>query len=129
VGDVAVATGGHIAPGASLGTLSIDGDLTAAQGSQFDYEFDAPGSDYATFGHSDSIAVGGDLALNGAELNVTDTGDMGPGLYNLFTYAGDLGNDQLQLGDLPAGLDAQALELQFLDSDKQINLLNKTGIT
>src|SRR5699024_980803 len=54
-GDVAVATGGHIAPGASIGTLTIDGDLTAAQGSQFDYEFGAPGSDYATFGSADSI--------------------------------------------------------------------------
>ncbi|MDE2307863.1 MAG: autotransporter-associated beta strand repeat-containing protein [Xanthomonadaceae bacterium] len=127
-GNVDVAGGAHLAPGDSIGTLTIDGNASFAQGSVLDYQFGAPGANFATFGSGDSVAVGGNLALNGATLNVADAGGMGPGLYNLFTYGGTLTetNGGLALGTTPAGT---ILTIQNLTSAKQINLLDATGLT
>src|SRR5699024_4907117 len=75
-GNVDVASGGIVTPGNSIGTLRVQGNFTAAQGSVLDYEFGAPASPnpFTTFGGGDSITVGGDLTLNGTILNVTDAG-------------------------------------------------------
>ncbi|KAF1714686.1 hypothetical protein CSC74_15665 [Pseudoxanthomonas yeongjuensis] len=126
-GDVSLVAGAHLAPGNSIGTLTIGGDLSLAQGSVLDFEFGAPGADFATFGSSDSVVVGGDLILDGAVLNVTDAGGMGPGLYNLFGWGGTLSqsNGGLVFGTLPAG----NFQLQTLTGDKQINLIDSTGVT
>jgi fibronectin-binding autotransporter adhesin len=103
-GNVSIASGAHLAPGNSIGTLTIDGDLGIAKGSVLDFEFGVPGTG-AVPGLSDSVAVGGNLALNGATLNVSDTGAMGLGLYNLFSYGGALTqtNGGIALGSVPAG--------------------------
>ena len=121
-GNVALASGAHLAPGNSIGTLTIDGDLGLAKGSVLDYEFGAPGGNFSTPGLSDSVVVGGNLALNGATLNVSNTGAMGPGLYNLFSYGGTLTqtNGGISLGVIPVG----NFSLQYLTGSKQINLIN-----
>ena len=127
-GNVDVAAGAFLAPGNSIGTLTISGNATLAQGSQLDYAFGAPSANFTTFGSGDSVQVGGNLQLDGAALNVTDTGSMGPGLYNLFTYGGTLTetNGGIALGVTPAG---EQFQIQTLTADKQINLLDTTGLT
>ena len=127
-GDVTVQSGGHLAPGNSIGTLTVDGDFTAAQGSVLDVELGPPGPDMLTAGYGDSIHVGGNLQLDGATLHVSDAGGMGPGLYNIFAWGGTLAETHggLVLGTTPAGA---TMQLQHLLGQKQINLLNITGLT
>ncbi|MGO4522980.1 autotransporter-associated beta strand repeat-containing protein [Dyella sp. 2RAF44] len=126
-GNVTVAPGAHLDPGASIGTLTIDGNATFAQNSQLDFEFATPGTNFNHAGTSDSVAVGGNLTLNGAVLNLSDAGGMGAGLYNLFSYAGNLiqTNGGVVLGNTPGG----SYSLQYLSADKRINLLNASGMT
>ncbi|WP_268991830.1 autotransporter-associated beta strand repeat-containing protein [Dyella choica] len=127
-GSVNVLGGGYLAPGYSISTLTVDGDLNLAQGGGLNYEFGAPGANFQTTGTGDSVHVGGNLSLNGATLNVTDAGGMGPGLYNVLTYGGTLSetNGGLTLGTTPAG---ETLQLQTLTGQKQINLIDTTGLT
>ncbi|SUB44552.1 autotransporter outer membrane beta-barrel domain-containing protein [Brucella anthropi] len=119
-GDLTLASGSHLSPGASIGTLTVDGNLTVGQGSQLDFEFGAPGINFATFGQSDSVSVRGDLTVNASVLNVINGGGMGPGLYNLFSYGGAL---SFNGGGFfpPAGS-----AIQILTGTKQINLVNMT---
>ena len=119
-GDLTLASGSHLSPGASIGTLTVDGNLTIGQGSQLDFEFGAPGINFATFGQSDSVSVRGDLTVNASVLNVINGGGMGPGLYNLFSYGGAL---SFNGGGFfpPAGS-----AIQILTGTKQINLVNMT---
>lgn len=128
VGNVDVLGGAYLAPGHSIGTLTIHGNLSLAQGSVLNYEFGAPGANFQTASTGDSVRVGGDLTLDGATLNVSDAGGMGAGLYNVFTYGGTLSeaNGGLTLGTTPAG---QVLYLQTLTAQKQINLIDTTGLT
>ncbi|MDH7792568.1 autotransporter domain-containing protein [Ochrobactrum sp. AN78] len=123
VGATTIKDGGTLAAGAPVGTLHIDGNLTLEQGSQIAYEAGAPGADYVTPGTSDSLSVNGDLALNGAKLNVTDAGGFGAGLYRIFDYTGTLtmANGGLSIDQAPTGA---PLVIQYLSADKQINLIN-----
>lgn len=125
-GNVNVLTGGIVTPGDFIGTLTVNGNFTAAQGSLMDFAFGAPGANLQTAGTGDSVAVGGNLELDGAILNVTDAGGMGPGLYNVFTYGGTLTetNGGLTLGITPTG---QTIALQNLTAQNQINLIDTTG--
>ena len=130
-GNALIDSGGILAPGGSIGTLTINGTLTAAQGSLMDFAFGAPAAapnTFTSFGTGDSVSVGGNLSLNGATLNVTDAGGMGAGLYNLFTYGGSLTetNGGISLGTTPTG---STLSIQNLSSQKQINLIDSTGLT
>jgi fibronectin-binding autotransporter adhesin len=116
-GDVSVQMDGHLAPGNSIGTLNIGGDLNLAQGSQLDFEFGANGQ-------SDSVAVAGDLNAHGATLNID--GDLGPGLYTLFTWGGELDDaDGITLNGAPGN----GVSIQTLADDKRINLINTDGLT
>lgn len=126
-GNVNVTSGAHLAPGASIGMLTINGNATFAQGSQLDFEFGAPGANFQTAGASDSVVVDGNLVLNGAVLNLSDAGGFGPGLYNLFSYAGSMTstNGGIVLGNTPVG----SYSIQYLSADKQINLLNASAMT
>ncbi|QNK01847.1 autotransporter-associated beta strand repeat-containing protein [Dyella telluris] len=127
-GNVDVASGAAVEPGDSIGTLTVNGNFTAARGSVLNYAFGAPGASMQTAGTGDSIVVGGNLTLNGATLNISDAGGMGAGLYNLFSYSGTLSltGGGLAVGSTPAG---QSLTLQFLTGQKQINLIDTTGFT
>lgn len=59
---VTLASGGTLAPGNSIGTLTIDGDLAFEAGSRFAVEVNPEGAD------SDKVAVTGNAALNGGSL-------------------------------------------------------------
>jgi outer membrane autotransporter protein len=127
-GDLDVAGGAHLAPGNSIGTLTVAGDATFAQGGILDYEFGTPGADFTSPGNGDSLVVGGNLTLDGAVLNVSDAGGMGPGLYRVITWGGTLTqtNGGISLGTTPG---TDPLQLQTLTADKQINLIDSAGLT
>ena len=126
--NVELADGATLAPGNSIGTLAVQGNLTLDQGSRLAFEVGSPGASFSIPGSSDSVQVGGDLSLNGATLDVIDADGMGPGLYRVFSYGGTLtqSNGGLTLGAVPVGSE---LQLQFLTGDRQINLLNVAGTT
>ncbi|MFA5203760.1 MAG: choice-of-anchor D domain-containing protein [Lentisphaeria bacterium] len=81
------------APGNSIGTNSVTGNLALSGTS--DFELGTPGSSHAAPGLSDRTAVTGDLTLGGT-LNLIDNADAngegsaGPGSYQIFTYTGSL---------------------------------------
>jgi fibronectin-binding autotransporter adhesin len=129
-GDVTLNNTAVLAPGApgTMGTLTIGGSLSLANGSVFDYQFGTPGATFATPGQSDSVSVGGNLLIAGnTTINVTDTGGFGPGVYRLVDYGGTLtGGGTLTLGGLPGGA---AVVLQNLSADKRFTLVNSTGMT
>lgn len=127
-GSVNVLSGGIVTLGDAMGTLTVAGNFAAAQGSLVNAAFGTPGTSFQNAGSGDNVTVGGNLALNGATLNVTDTGSMGPGLYNVFSYSGTLteSNGGLALGTTPSG---QTLFLQTLTAQRQINLIDTTGYT
>jgi outer membrane autotransporter protein len=121
LGNVTMASGSTLSPGNSVGTLTVDGDLTMANGSALSAELGAAGA-------GDKVIVGGDLNLGGVTVNATDAGGFGPGVYNLFSYGGTYTptNGGLFFGTVPSG---QLLTLQVLPGSKQINILNATGTT
>ncbi|MDM0104641.1 autotransporter outer membrane beta-barrel domain-containing protein [Variovorax sp. J22R24] len=122
-GSVTVRDGGHIAPGASPGTLTISGDLLLSAGSVLDYEAgqaNVPGGPF-----NDLTVVGGNLLLDGT-LNVTQTagGSFGPGVYRVINYGGALSNQGLDLGAMPPGGPF------FVQTSvaNQVNLVNTQGL-
>ncbi|GAB3781118.1 autotransporter-associated beta strand repeat-containing protein [Dyella agri] len=121
-GSVTVQNGGHLAPGNPTGTLTVNTNLTLAQGSVLDFSFGAPGPNFTTFGTGHNVAVTGNLAINGATLNPINAGGFGPGLYNLFTYGGTLTETNGGIAP-PAGF-----TIQNLTASKQINLINTNGL-
>ncbi|WP_319520707.1 autotransporter domain-containing protein [uncultured Martelella sp.] len=60
--QVAIASGGTLSPGNSIGTLTIDGDLSFAAGSTFAVEVDPEA------GRSDAVTVTGKASLGGGTL-------------------------------------------------------------
>ena len=126
-GDVTLQSGSSLAPGAAGSTLTVHGDLVAAQGSRFDFQFGAPGSNFLVAGTGDSVRVDGDVTLNGVELDVTNAGGMGAGIYNVLTYGGAL--NQTQGGLVLGNGTGPAITLQYLSAQKQINLVDTAGLT
>ena len=94
----AIVNAGTLAPGASVGTLSVGtetvhGRVTMAADSFYEWEFDGTG---------DTIAIKGDLKFTGLwTLKLVDAGGTPtPGVeYNLFTFTGSVS------GFVPAGID------------------------
>lgn len=112
-GDVSVANGGIIAADQSRGTLSV-GNLTLNNSSQVNLTLGAATG-------ASLIDVTGDLILDGV-LNITDAGGMGLGVYNLFTYTGQLTNNGLADGLLPPAVTSNVYGLQTGFAN-QVNLL------
>jgi outer membrane autotransporter protein len=123
VGTTDILAGGTLAPGASIGTLTVDGDLTIHDDSDVNFEFGAPGANFNTPGQSDHVAVTGNLSIGSSTLTVTNTGSMGPGLYNLFTWGGSLSIVGGGFAPPPG------MSLQVLSVDRQINLIDTQTLT
>ena len=124
-GDVIVADGGTLAPGAGgAGSLAINGNLALGGGSLLDYEFGRANNPGGLF--NDLVNVGGDLTLDGAlNVAITPGGAFDIGLYRIVNYSGALTDNGLSLGVLPAGADV------FLQTSvaNQVNLINVGGAT
>ena len=124
-GAVTVASGATLAPGASTGNGPVTGSLTVVsltmnQGSTLAPALGAPGANFQTLGQGSSVTVTGNLDLNGAVLDVRNTGSFGPGLYRLFDY-GTLTNNSLTTS-------TAGISLQHLTGARQINLINTQGM-
>jgi fibronectin-binding autotransporter adhesin len=93
---ITVASGGTIAPGASIGTLTINlggtsGIVTIASGGGFKFELGTAGASLASVGTSDLLALtgasAGDVAFNDNVVNFLGTGQVG--YYKLFDTTHD----------------------------------------
>lgn len=123
-GDVTIADGGRLAPGASAGSLRA-GSLALSNASQLDFELGQAG--VVGGGVNDLVLVSGDLTLDGV-LNVTDIGGFGPGIYRLFDYGGALTDNGLDFGALPTGSDTDDFFVQTRIAG-QVNLVSSFGAT
>ena len=117
--NVVVGDGGSLAPGASVGVLTVGGNLELGANSILDYELGNP------FGASDRLEVGGNLVLDG-QLNVTDAGGFSSGVYRLINYGGSLTDNTLSIGTLPQGVTPGQLQIQTSVAN-QVNLIMVTG--
>ncbi|TPI99681.1 autotransporter outer membrane beta-barrel domain-containing protein [Mesorhizobium sp. B2-8-1] len=91
-GLVTLFPGARLAPGdvgTTPGTLTINGSLVLAIGSNLDYSFGQAG--VVGGAYNDLTVVHGDLTLDGS-INVTEApgGDFGPGIYRVISYDGTL---------------------------------------
>ena len=125
-GNVTVQQGGALNPGASgtaAGTLTVNGNLSLADGSALNYQFGEPNVVGGTL--NDLTVVHGNLSLDGS-LNVTATpgGSFGPGLYRIISYDGTLTDNGLAIGTTPAGTYQVQTSMAH-----QVNLLNSNGLT
>lgn len=117
VGSTTVQSGGRIAPGNSIGTLNVAGDLTLASGSILDFELGSPGAAAnPAAGTSDRIAVSGNLVLDGiinlGQSGTPADGAAGLGYYRLISYNGTLTDNGLAIGTTPALADPAAYQIQ-----------------
>ncbi len=108
--SVTVYSGGNLAPGDSLGTLSVNGSLILEEGAVLDYVLDKP----ATSGE----IYAGTLALNNqqfSDFNFTWSANFGPGSYDLIDFvssSGSLGTSTSGTIDgYPASLAVQGNDL------------------
>lgn len=96
-GDVTVLPGSTLAPGGvgpTPGTLTINGGLVLAGGSNLDYSFGQAG--VAGGAYNDLTVVHGNLTLGGT-INATEAsgGNFGPGIYRVISYDGALTDNGL----------------------------------
>jgi fibronectin-binding autotransporter adhesin len=124
-GDVAVADGATLSPGAAdgtPGTLAISGNLALSSGSILNYSFGEANVPGGTF--NDLTTVGGNLVLDGTlNVSVSSGGTFGPGVYRVFSYNGALTNNGLSVGSIPS-------TNYFVQTAiaKQVNLVNTAGL-
>lgn len=131
VGTTRIEDGGWLTPGNSIGSLTIDGNLTLAQGARLQYELGSPGTASGPqLGISDRVAVRGNLTLNG-HLDLVqsmDPGDgtAGIGYYRLMTYGGTLDGDGLTVATVPPS--AVPVGYEILAGDGRVDLfIGATG--
>ncbi|OHT20322.1 Autotransporter-associated beta strand repeat protein [Sphingomonas haloaromaticamans] len=117
-GSVFVADGGHLAPGNSPGTLTINGDLALDSGAFLDFELGQ--ANVVGGALNDLVEVQGNLTLDGTlTVSAPAGGSFGLGLYRLFNYSGTLTDNGLDVG---SGLTVQTAVAG------QVNLLNTGGL-
>lgn len=121
-GAVSIQGGGHLAPGASAGTLTV-GSLTLAPTAQLDYELRPAGT--IGGGVNDLINVGGSLVLDG-NLHVQGLPGFGTGVYRLINYGGNFTDNVLDIGSVPAGFVSTDFVVQTAVAG-QVNLMVQAG--
>lgn len=113
-GGLTVASGGHLAPGQSVGTFNVGGAVIFDTGSILDFELGAPGT-------SDKLnsTLSGGLTINGGTVHLTNAGGLAAGLYTLIDYTGALVGtvDNFVLGSVPGGFG-----FDLVDTGSLINL-------
>jgi fibronectin-binding autotransporter adhesin len=117
-GSVAIADGGILAPGNSVGTLTVS-SLTLGNASLLNYQLGIPG--VVGMGINDLTNVTGNLTLDGI-LNTAALPGFGPGAYRLFNYGGALTDNILDIGAVPAGFNASDFMI-VTGVPNQVNLL------
>ncbi|MBU4211769.1 MAG: autotransporter-associated beta strand repeat-containing protein [Kiritimatiellae bacterium] len=97
-GPVVVENGATLAPGGSVGTLTLATNLTLNSSSILSYELGQPGA--LGGGTNDLVMVGGNLVLDGT-LNVTAVTGFSYGTYTLIKCSGTITDNGLVLGTMP----------------------------
>ncbi|CAM4286055.1 Autotransporter domain-containing protein [Bordetella tumbae] len=120
VGGAATVATGAILLGQQGQVLTFRDDLALAGGSLINVELGAPES-------SGLFDVTGNLVLDG-QLNISDLGGFGPGIYRLFNYGGSLTDNGLDIGTIPTGIDRAGMTVQTAQAN-EVNLVNTTGVT
>jgi autotransporter-associated beta strand protein len=117
--SVTVNSGGHIAPGNSIGTLALTGGLSLANGAKLDFELGALGS-------SDLISMpSSTLTLSGqqfTDFTFTPLSGFGPGTYTLIDAAGISGGLGLITTGTINGLSA-TLAVDTVHNDLVLNVV------
>lgn len=121
-GAASILGDGHLAPGASAGTLTI-ASLTLAPTAQLDYELGPAGT--IGGGVNDLVSVGGSLVLDGS-LNVQGLDGFGTGIYRLIDYGGNFTNNGLDIGSVPGGFVPSDFVVQTAVAG-QVNLMVQVG--
>ena len=93
--SVPLTSSGVIAPGDTVGTLTVAGSLTLTASSQLEFELGPVGA-------SDRLVVTGNVTVNGV-LEVGAFPGFGAGSYALIQYTGTWADNGLTLGSVPAG--------------------------
>lgn len=113
VGSTTIRAGGAIAPGNSIGTLNVAGDLTLEAGSVYRVEADSQSN------HSDRIVVSGTANLAGSVVHVGPDGNLaGERTYTILTAnringAFDTASSSFAYLDANLGYDNQAVTLRL----------------
>jgi len=97
--EVVVASGGILAPGRSVGTLTTD-DLVLSNNAILEFELSTPGT--IGGGVNDLIDGARNLTLDGT-VNISDGAGFGAGTYRLINYSQNLVDNDLVIGTAPAG--------------------------
>jgi fibronectin-binding autotransporter adhesin len=141
-GSVSVASTAILAPGASIGTLTLDGVNTAGNvlnmiaGSRFGFELDGSG------GTPDQLVfwnyLDGDLSLPGSTIDLSVLGTQTPGSYSvdIFRFFSDAGSaatthafsSGLTIGTLGTGISTASIDWNGTGDDNQTIALNYTVI-
>lgn len=98
VGDLKIAKGGTLAPGNSIGTLTVNGDVTFDAGSTFRVEVDQTGK-------TDKLSATGAIALNGQLYFVPTSGNYLPATdYDILTAGNGITGTFASIGSSAAFL-------------------------
>jgi fibronectin-binding autotransporter adhesin len=116
-GSVTIQDMGHLEPGLSAGTLTLQSDLTLSPLSQVDFQLGQPGIIGGS--NNDLVKVLDDMTLDG-RLNITSIGFGGGGDYTLFTYGSSLFNNGLAIGAVPNGFDPSQFTIDVSIPNKVI---------
>ncbi len=111
LGTLNINNGGHLA--LSSGTTLSAASLVLAANSNIDANLATPST-------TSLMNVGGNLTLDG-NLNVTDAGGFGVGVYRLFNYVGALTDNGLTVAGVPVGYGLGDILVQTLGN--QVNLV------
>ncbi|MFS2123315.1 autotransporter-associated beta strand repeat-containing protein [Pseudomonas sp. Pseusp97] len=111
LGNLNVNDGGHLA--LSWGNTLSAASLTLGTNSNLDANLATPST-------TSLMNIGGNLTLDG-NLNVTDAGGFGVGVYRMFTYTGALTDNGLTVSSVPVGYGLGDILVQTLGN--QVNLV------
>lgn len=103
-GDLSILNGGTLAPGNSVGSLTIDGDLGLHATSILAFELN-PANMTVGANLNDLVSVAGNLTLDGLLSLSATSGDFSAvtgGSWRLFDYSGTLTNNLLTLNSMPS---------------------------
>jgi autotransporter-associated beta strand protein len=117
---------GLLAPGGDAGAIVTTAALTLGGSGTFGYSLFDSGT--LGVGSADLVTVGGDLALSGAQLQLSLSGTATPGnRFTLFGYAGSLTGIFAGLPDQSIVSDGSGNQWQILYSDTTAGLNGGTG--
>ncbi|MCC6123972.1 MAG: autotransporter-associated beta strand repeat-containing protein [Pirellulales bacterium] len=119
-GNVLTSAGSILAPGDSIGTLTLNNNLNLAGSDFLQYELSSNPA-----GANDKLAIGGNLVLGGlTTISLTAPSGLGSGSYRLIDYAGTLTGSaaNFTLQGLPSGTTRQSFNISTA-TNHQVNLV------